>query len=573
METEPPKNEIRDESDNESEEKSDKKSNGDSNDDIEIKLNNNLEKSNEIKEIEDDEELKQFSEKCNLLNMITVPTFGKYSNDYTFLEQILILKSTTIFENTPDAIKKKLNNLKQKYPEVKPEFFHITLGNTLIKPSNEKDLNDSFECLNLLCHPYIFYNCSLEKEHRSEIYCAAFTDENEISTIKQGEGYDILRLNPECDLDDNQLKRDIILHMSNDGYASLSPNNCAILINLNAQIINFYVVVCGTYGGKIVKCFVGNYVIIPNAQNSVIFGEFYDKVMKDKKKMKITQELIILKNKFREYMNYIFNFGINEIMKADKIEDLKFCIYKAFSFIFNFDSSEDDDNSKKILEKELINMEKFYYNEFLNFVANLYELGSAVDPNFGEKFVKSSIKDKYIEELLIKYRYYHIQRFNNIISNYGFFLYENEDDFIDIEEKTNDKYENDILPNLKEFFCDKLNLEEDNLDEIKDSFNEENRNRKENPNFEILNNICNSIRNEEDINNYLNDMDEIMRKYLFYLVWDYKNKPQNIHNDFGRVSFMNIEIDPKYFCDKEDKINCCQRLMQILEKADYKYYN
>ena len=423
METEPPKNEIRDESDNESEEKSDKKSNNDSNNDTEIKLNNNLEKSNEIKEVEDDKELEQFSEKCNLLNMITVPTFGKYSNDYTFLEQILILKSTTILENIPDTIKKKLNNLKQKYPEVKPEFFQITLGNTLIKPSNEKDLNDSFECLNLLAHPYIFYNCSLEKEHKSEIYCAAFTDENEISTIKQGEGNDILRLNPDCDLDDNQLKRDIILHMSNDGYASLSPNNCAILINLNAQIINFYVVVCGTYGGKIVKCFVGNYVIIPNAQNSVIFGEFYDKVMKDKKKLKITEELIILKNKFREYMDYIFNFGINEIMKADKIEDLKFCIYKAFSFIFNFDSSEDDDNSKKILEKELINMEKFYYNEFLNFVSNLYDLSSSVDPDFGEKFVKSSIKDKYIEELLIKYRYYHIQRFNNIISNYGFFLY------------------------------------------------------------------------------------------------------------------------------------------------------
>ena len=155
--------------------------------------------------------------------------------------------------------------------------------------------------------------------------------------------------------------------MSQDGYASLSPNNCAILINLNAQIINFYVVVCGTYGGQIVKCFVGNYIIIPNAQNSVIFGDLYEKIMKDKKKNKVARELINIKNKFREYMNYIFNFGINEIIKLNEneMENVKLCIMKAFSFIFDFASVEDNENSKKIHEKELINMQTYYYYNFL----------------------------------------------------------------------------------------------------------------------------------------------------------------------------------------------------------------
>ena len=68
------------------------------------------------------------------------------------------------------------------------------------------------------------------------------------------------------------------------------------MINLNSQITNFYVIVCGTYGGQIVKCFVGNYVIIPNAQNSVMFGELYDKMMKEQKKKSLANELIILKN-------------------------------------------------------------------------------------------------------------------------------------------------------------------------------------------------------------------------------------------------------------------------------------
>ena len=562
METQPPKNEIKDESDNESEEKSDINTNN------KIQINSNINLNDE----EDDKEIETYSNKCELLKMITVPTFGKYSEDYSFLEQILILKSPSKFENMPETMQKKLDNLKQKYPKVEPEYFHITLGNVLIRPSNIDELKDSFEVLNLLAHPYIFYNCSLNKEHRSEIYCAAFTDENEIGTIKQREGADTLRLNPDCNLDDNQLKRDIILHMSHDGYASLSPNNCAILINFNAQIINFYVIVCGTYGGQIVKCFVGNYVIIPNAQNSVMFGDLYDIIMKDKKKYNVAQELIILKNKFKEYMNYIYNFGLNEISKLDNIENVKFCILKAFSFIFDFSSSEDDENSKKVHEKELNNMEAFYYYNFLNYIGTLYEFSSKVDPNFNEKLVISSIKNKYIEELLIKYREYNLQRFNNIISNYGFCLYENKEDFDDLQDKVNIKYEQDILPNLKEFFCDKLNLEEQNLDEIKDSYNEENRNPMDNPNISVLINMCNSISNGEDINNDLKQLDDIIRKYLYFIVWDYKNRPDGVHFDFGRVSFLNIEIDGKYFCNKEDKINCCQKLIRFLEKVDEKKY-
>ena len=562
METQPPKNEIKDESDNESEEKSDINTNN------KIQINSNINLNDE----EDDKEIETYSNKCELLKMITVPTFGKYSEDYSFLEQILILKSPSKFENMPEIMQKKLDNLKQKYPKVEPEYFHITLGNVLIRPSNIDELKDSFEVLNLLAHPYIFYDCSLNKEHRSEIYCAAFTDENEIGTIKQREGADTLRLNPDCNLDDNQLKRDIILHMSHDGYAALSPNNCSMLINFNAQIINFYVIVCGTYGGQIVKCFVGNYVIIPNAQNSVMFGDLYDIIMKDKKKYNVAQELIILKNKFKEYMNYIYNFGLNEISKLDNIENVKFCILKAFSFIFDFSSSEDDENSKKVHEKELNNMEAFYYYNFLNYIGTLYEFSSKVDPNFNEKLVISSIKNKYIEELLIKYREYNLQRFNNIISNYGFCLYANKEDFDDLQDKVNIKYEQDILPNLKEFFCDKLNLEEQNLDEIKDSYNEENRNPMDNPNISVLINMCNSISNGEDINNDLKQLDDIIRKYLYFIVWDYKNRPDGVHFDFGRVSFLNIEIDGKYFCNKEDKINCCQKLIRFLEKVDEKKY-
>ena len=108
METQPPKNEIKDESDNESEEKSDINTNN------KIQINSNINLNDE----EDDKEIETYSNKCELLKMITVPTFGKYSEDYSFLEQILILKSPSKFENMPEIMQKKLDNLKQKYPKV-----------------------------------------------------------------------------------------------------------------------------------------------------------------------------------------------------------------------------------------------------------------------------------------------------------------------------------------------------------------------------------------------------------------------------------------------------------------------
>ena len=572
METETSNNRKEGSPKNKSEEKSDKKS------DIETKnklltTQDKKQKESDNSNIHENEDLFIFYDQCDLLNMIAIPTFGKYSPEYTLFEQVLILKRKSKFENIPDFIKKKLDYLEKKHPNVIPEYFHITLGNLLVKASNEEELNDTFEYLNLLSHPYVFNNCTLEQEPCTNIYCAAFTDEYEMDTIKQTDGIDLLRINPECELDDEQLIREILIHKSSDGYPSLSPNNCAILINLNAQIINFYLIVCGTYEGQIVKCFVGNYVIIPNVNNSILFGEFYNKMVIASKKKDLTKELFILKYKFKDYMNYIFNFGISEILKVNDMKSFKLCIMKIFSYIFDFSSVDDDDNSKKIHEKELMNMQSFYYNNFLNFVGDLYEFSSLIDPNFGEKFVQSCLSNKYIEELLVKYRDYNLARFNNIISKYLFFIYENVNDLDDIEEKIKETYKKDILPNLKQFFCDILNTDEDSLDKIKNNYCEEKRKRKDNPNIEILINICKAIRNGEDFIDDMNQLDEIVREYLFYIVWDYKGKPMKIHNDFGRVSFMNTEIDGKYYCNKEEQINCCQKIIQILEKADKHNFN
>jgi len=223
---------------------------------------------NPINLFNDSPEITTYKEQCDLLKMISIPSFGIYSNDYAFLEQILILKKNSCPNNLPQKAKNQINYLRNKYPEVKPEYFHITLSSEILFNISPENINSfSYTALNFISHPYIFYNCQLNREHKSDIFCAAYTDEQEIDTIKQENGDSHLRVNPECNMDDWQLKREVYIHLSDDNYPSLSPNNCHLLINLNSQFINFYVITCGTYHGKIVKIFVGNFVIIPNISN------------------------------------------------------------------------------------------------------------------------------------------------------------------------------------------------------------------------------------------------------------------------------------------------------------------
>ena len=83
METDPPKKEEESEEGEESEEKSDKKYEPETKNNIVINSDIKLEKSNNsIENEEDDKDLEQFSERCELLKMITVPTFNDNSSNF-----------------------------------------------------------------------------------------------------------------------------------------------------------------------------------------------------------------------------------------------------------------------------------------------------------------------------------------------------------------------------------------------------------------------------------------------------------------------------------------------------------
>ena len=161
-----------------------------------------------MEEIIINNELPKYNEQCDLLNMISIPTFGIYSNDYSFLEQVLILKKNSLPNNLPLKMEEQINYLENKYKDLNIEFYNITLSTSILFSLSPDTNSSSYTALNFISHPYIFYNCKLEKEHKSDIYCAAYTNED-INYIKEAEGNTHLKVNPKCNIDDEYLKREV----------------------------------------------------------------------------------------------------------------------------------------------------------------------------------------------------------------------------------------------------------------------------------------------------------------------------------------------------------------------------
>ena len=110
------------------------------------------------------QELNIYKEQCDLFKMLSIPTFGIYSNDYAFLEQILILKCNSLLNNSPKIVQDQINYLTKQYPSLDIQYFHLTLSAStlfLVSPDNINHL--SFTPLNFISHPYIFYNCQLNR--------------------------------------------------------------------------------------------------------------------------------------------------------------------------------------------------------------------------------------------------------------------------------------------------------------------------------------------------------------------------------------------------------------------------
>ena len=194
----------------------------------------------------------QFSRINSLLNMIAVPYLGVYSNSYTFMIPINVLKKTQIKKNSFECFPKNLKkHLTEFNSDIEFDHFMITLdGSYLIS----QHTNTEFLRMNFVPHPYIFHDINnLEQDHHTYIFSCLYSEDSfHDSYIRETFESDGLRINPEIFLTD-QNKQEIILHKSYDNTPAISPNNCSFLININKSYFTFYSLTTVTYMNKLVK--------------------------------------------------------------------------------------------------------------------------------------------------------------------------------------------------------------------------------------------------------------------------------------------------------------------------------
>ena len=513
---------------------------------------------------------------CSLLNMPAIPTFGIYDrNEYLLMEPIHIIKSQKMMpDNLPPSLFQNIKTLFQKYRQIIPEFYHITLNaNNLYINSNERIIETNLIRINLVAHPYIFSNPNFTQTSKTHINCAIFKEKDELETIIESNEKNGLKINPECDIISLSLNREIKIEIEkNTKKINIEPNNCSFLINLNCQLINFYCIVLGTHNNKVTKCFVGNYVIMPNYMNSHILKIFSDSLLNYKDNNELFQSLITSQLLYNDtFMGILFYF-LDKIIKnninSKSIEDIKMVFIKAFKLIFEFNVNN---VNQKDHDQDLYNIGNYYFEYIKKFINYIYE-GSNFVENFSENILLCSLKNKYIIEIIIKYIDFHLSRINNIICSY-FDYYNDNINLKALKEESSKIHKNNNWKMFEDNFCKKLNINKIDFERAISFFINKNRKKIPNHNIELFDKLCKGLLETQNIDiNVLEQIDEPIRNYFYYHIWVYKGKLSGIHKNFGKYSFLcSDKIKSIYHCQSDERYNFSEKLKIVLIEADRPY--
>jgi hypothetical protein len=536
-----------------------------------------MEKENfNLKNNNNDISFNYFNKECSILQMLSIPYLGVYSDDYTFMSPTLNIKLQTPPKNLPKTIKNKLKKLPLN---LEPSFFHITLdGSNLYKNYNQRIINDKFARINVIPHPYIFYNVNLIKgrEHVTHVYASIYTrkQNNYEDFIKESNEGDNVRINPECDFLDKSLKREIILHLSDDGFPAISPNNLSILLNLNCQIISFYLIIVGTYKNSPCKFCVVEFLIFPNFYQNEIFKDLYKSFVKNNDN---TQDILL--NCSLTYLIYsnifkkVFFYFFDEIIQCKNADSYKELYKTIFTTIFDYENYELD---KEQQMKDLINIGNFYFENLISFVEFLFEDKEHKIKNYGYEILSNCFEKEYILEIIIKYINFHIKYIFDIFFSFNYYLNDYENFNEEIIEEISQSMFNEKWNKIEDKICKQLNVEkeifEKKVNNIEIKLRNKNRKTIPNRNIEIFKKILNELLEKNNLNESLvNELDVPIQNFLFYNVWEMKGCLMGIHNDFGKYSFLRKIIPSCYHCDNEEIFKICEEMCEILEKIDQSY--
>lgn len=514
----------------------------------------------------------KFNEVCELLQMISVPYLGIYLEEYIFLNPLNVLKQKTMPNNLPLHLKEKIEKFQSEY-YVTPEYFHVTLdGSEVYSLYNQRIIHTDYVRINIAPHPYVFYNVNLNKEHRSVVFLSAFTDERSFNSVKDSEEGSGVRVNPDCKLDNNGLLREIILHEGGGGIPAISPNNCAILLNINNQIVNFFLVTLVTYGNKIVKCSVTEYNVLPTAYQSQLLSELTNSFWIAKANEESVKTIYFTYLTYVDTLNCLCFYFFNQAINAESVEKFKDIIIKMFSILFNSIDKKRKEEDKAHYETEIINVSNFYYNSFVKFIHYLYKDEHMKVKNFGNDLIEGYIKtkDNYLLTLLLQYKNFHIKQIQQIFSSYLIYFGITKIDVL--KRSYYQEYLSSRWPIKKEQFCAFAGIKIEDLDKI--IAETIGRKKITNKNIGIFLQMSNEVLNDnrDAFLKLLDSIDKPLQNLLFFSVWRFKGKIMGVHNDFGRLSFIQSnQICPVYHCSKEEQYEICLQMMSLLETIDNEY--
>jgi len=512
---------------------------------------------------------------CPLLKVPDIPTFGIYDrNEFLLMDPIHIIKCQKIMpENLPPTIFNHIKTISEKNNQIIPEFYHITLNaNKLYINSNERKIETNYVRINLVAHPYIFNSPKIKDTIKTHINCAIIQGNDELETILESDEKSKIRINPECEITSKDLNREITLEINQEEKRIyLEPNNCAFLLNLNSQIINFYCIVLGTHNGLVTKCFIGNYVIIPNGLNSHILNLTTQKLLNYKDNNDIFLSLFMGQLLYNDCLMGILFYFLDMIIKNSNnykdINDLKETFIKAFKLIYDFDANN---VSQSDHEQDLFNVGNFYFNHIKNFINYIYE-GSVCIENFSEKILMCGLRDNYIIEVIIKYIDFHLSRINSIVCSY--FDYFTHKDLKAIKEKASEIHKNKNWPMFQEKYCSLLKITKKDFDKAISFFINKKRKKIENHNIDLFKKLCNGLLETQKIDiNILEQIDEPIKEYLYYYIWVYKGRIKGIHKNFGKYSLIcSDKIKSIYHCKPNERYNICEKMQSLLTEANSPY--
>ena len=514
-----------------------------------------------------------------LMNLPAIPAFGIYDiSTYLLMQPIHIIKSQTIMPNNlPSNIISQIKILSQTHPKIIPEFYHITLNaNEIYTNYNERMIETNLLRINLVAHPYIFNNPNFSQSAKTHMNCVIYKSNDELDAINESyEESTRIRINPDCDIISPELNREIILNINQqDNTKLLEPNNCAFLLNLNCRLINFYCIVIGTHNNLPTKCFVGNYVIITNALNKSMFNSFVQKLINYNNLKQLILSMLLNQMLYNDSFMFIIYYILDKIVNKSKnrewnIEELKNIFIDGFKVFFEFEYDKSK-ISKKEHEIDLENICNYYFNHIKNFINYLY-FGSSCIHNFSENMLLCNISSKYILELLRKYIDFHLSLIHNTLYSYlGY--YSQEIDIRQIKEEAKNIHKSEIWPKYKENFCKELKITSKDFDKIIISFVDKNWKKIENKNIKYLIEICEAINQGKQYESIFEKIDEPIKEYFYYYVWEYKGKLRGVHKNFGKLSFFGSDKLKKiYHSNEKEKISFCEKMIQIITQADSQY--